>query len=321
MEKEYFQQEIDRKFEVADNSIEMVGFVELYSNLAKIIPPRNHTFNMLDFETAVACEVICASICHQINWDFLRKTILEYTKSNPAWIHPKNIRHISSKSIQTLLASYNKPERIRAKERAKMLRSIGELLYRRGYQHTDIFFDHDGNIKNLEFILEFFKSSVVFTNDPEEKKIQLLLQNLSDYPRLSSLMNYYKPAIDYHIIRLYLRRGMIIPRNQEAIDYIFSHEKQRTEKTVAVIRRLCSDVFSLVNWITNIDLKTINSIEWWVGRSICTKDFADCNLSMPKTKWLHLHYDKCPFSESCHAYKYDKKYLTLTEPLYKGNSY
>lgn len=321
MEKEYFQQEIDRKFEVAENSLEMVGFIELYNNLAKIIPPRNHTFNELNVEDAIACEVICASICHQINWDFLRKTILNYTISNPKWIYPKNIRHISTKSIQTLLESYNKPERIRAKERAKMLRSLGDVLYTRGYQYADIFFDNAGNVRNLKDILDFFKLSVVFTSDPEEKKIQLLLQNLSDYPRLSSLMNYYKPAIDYHIIRLYLRRGMIIPRNQEAIDYIFSTEKQRTEKTVAIIRRLCSDVFSLINWLTNIDLKTINSIEWWVGRSICTKDFADCNLNMPKTEWLHSHYSKCPFSESCYAFKYDQKYLTIIEPLYKGNSY
>lgn len=315
------QQDISIKFEVVDNSIEMVGFRELYIDLANTIPARNIAFDVLDFESIVACEVICATICHQINWDFLRKSVLDYTINHPDWIKPENMRKIRSQNISSILSAYDKPERIRAGERAKMLRSLGLLLYNLGYKYSDMFFDCNGNIREKESIFAIFKSSLAFVNDPEEKKIQLLLQNLSDYSQFSLLSNYSKPAIDYHIIRLYLRRGMIKPQNQEATDYIFSPEKQRMEKTVAMIRKLCSEIFILINWLSNVDIKTINSIEWWIGRSVCTKDFADCNLCRSKAQWLRLKYDKCPFSESCYAYKYNKDYLTLTEPTYNGSSY
>jgi len=312
---------IIENFEIAENSLEMIHFHELYCNLARIIPHRNYSFDSIDLETAIACEVICAAICHQINWDFLRKVVLDQTICNPTWILPESIQQISAKDVYKLLVAYDKPERIRAEERAKMLRSLGKMLSKLKCHYSEMFIDRTGNLRDKKFIFSVLNSMSAFSGDPEEKKIQLLLQNLSDYPELSSLANYFKPAIDYHIMRLYLRRGLIIPQNQEAIAYLFSPEKQRKEKTVAAIRNLCSKVFKLINWLTKIDIKTINSIEWWIGRSVCKKKLADCNLSTPETEWLHLYYNKCPFCESCYAYKYNNKYLTLTEPRYNGSSY
>ena len=308
-------------FEVAEYSLEMVGFPELYRNLAKIIPIRNTAFDSIGFETAIACEVICAAICHQINWDFLRNAVLEHTISNPTWIIPENIRQVRTTDVYKILIKYDKPERLRAEERAKMLRSLGNTLYDLKCQYFEIFIDQKGNIRTKESIFRVLNSTFAFSGDPEDKKIQLLIQNISDYPKLSPLAVYSKPAIDYHIIRLYLRRGLIIPQNKEAIDYIFSPDKQRTEKTVAAIRKMCSEVFDLINWLSKIDIKTINSIEWWIGRSVCTRAFADCDLSITKTGWLRLSYEKCPFCESCHAYKYDSSYLTVSEPTYFGSSY
>jgi hypothetical protein len=109
-------------------------------------------------------------ICHQINWDFLRKTVLDYTIEYPDWIKPENMRKIRSQNISSLLAAYNKPERIRAEERAKMLRSLGQVLCNFEYKYSDMFFDCNGEVRDKESIFAIFKSSMAFVNDPEEKK-------------------------------------------------------------------------------------------------------------------------------------------------------
>ncbi|MEG0836221.1 MAG: hypothetical protein RR413_12345 [Christensenellaceae bacterium] len=314
---------IIENFEVAEYSLDMMDFPQIYNQLSKTIPQRNSLFSFSELETSVACETICAAICHQINWDFLRTTIFRYTIQNPDWILPQNLNVISSKTLSKILSGYDKPERIRAGERAKLLRSLGETILEnsKNHKYLEIFMSNDGKMQSKDKLLGILNYSIAFSGDPEGKKVQLLLQNLSDYPQLSGLDTYSKPAIDYHIIRLYLRRGLIRPQNLEAIEYIFSPEKQRTERTVASIRKLCSDVFMLINWLSGIDIKTINSIEWWIGRSVCTKERADCFLEGTKSKWLKPTFEQCPYYKSCHALNSDNKYLSLVEPTYLGSSY
>lgn len=203
-------------FDLADYSFDMTNFREIYAKIINSLPPRNLLFSELPLENAIGCEIICAAICHQINWDFLRSTIYKKTKLDCTWIAPQKISRISPREVAQLLEGYNKPERIREKERAFLLRSLGNSLLELNYSYSDIFFLQDRAIRNKENILNIIKSLKAFAHDPEEKKIQLLLQNLSEYEPLSELSKCCKPAIDYHIIREFLRRGLVIPKNQPA---------------------------------------------------------------------------------------------------------
>ncbi|GHV36094.1 hypothetical protein FACS18949_15100 [Clostridia bacterium] len=313
-------EEISESFEAVQYNMLMLNFCETYSLIKQVLPPRNSTFAGLSNENVIACEVISAAICHQINWDFLRNAIYQTVIDDDTWILPEKLLKISSKKVLQILADYNKPERIREKERSSLLRSLGKCIYDAGLDYTGIFFDNNFAVKSAEDIVCLLNCSKAFSGDPEGKKTQLLLQNLSDYEEMTALNAYCKPAIDYHIIRVFLRRGLVIPKNQIARDFILNPNIQRREHTVAAIRKICADVFSTITWLTSLDTKTINTIEWWIGRSVCTKENPDCFLKTDRAKWLTPCFDKCPFYSSCYAISCPE-IMAVIEPTYQGDSY
>jgi hypothetical protein len=312
---------IEDAFEATGNSLWMLNFKYLYLEISKSLPPRNSSFDGLSLEDIIGCEVICAAICHQINWDFLRHVVYEHTIQDCTWLSPINLSRITTTDVVKLIGSYNKPERIREKERCSLLRSVGKSLLSLEYNYTDIFISKKSSIKNPDEILGVLNRIKAFSGDPEGKKSQLLLQNLSEYPELSALSSYCKPAIDYHIIREFLRRGLVQPKNQTGHDFIFNSDVKRQEQTIAALRKVCSEAFYDLKWITNCDLTTINTIEWWIGRSVCLKECPDCKLEQKSSQWLKPSFSKCPFYDSCHAIQFDSRFLHIVEPTYTGNSY
>lgn len=308
-------------FEASEYSLWMLNFKELYAMICKILPPRNTPFLGLSLENAIGCEIVCAAICHQINWDFLREVVYEATQKDTIWITPKELSKISVKKVMQLLGKYDKPERIRAKERCKLLRSIGNSLLEVNYSYLDIFFSDSFNVRSEEEIFAIINSIKAFSGDPEGKKTKLLLQNLSEYDELSGLENYCEPAIDYHIIRQFLRRGLVVPINQQAYEFITNPEIERQERTVAGLRKVCSDFFYTLQWLTSCNITTLNTIEWWIGRSVCLKEMPDCELEGSASQWLKPIFRKCPFYESCYAVQNNKNFLDVVEPNYQGSSY
>lgn len=308
-------------FEPSEYSLWMVNFKEIYERICKVLPPRNVPFLGLSLENIIGSEMICAAICHQINWDFLRETVHDAVKEDATWITPKELSKISVEEVALLLGKYNKPERIREKERCTLLRSIGNRLMEMNYTYQDVFFMDDLSLRNKKEIIAIINSIKAFSSDPEKKKLQLFLQNLSEYGELSALSDYCKPAIDYHIIREFLRRGLVIPMNQQANDFIFNPEIKRRERTVAGLRKVCSKFFYTLQWITSYSITTLNTVEWWIGRSVCLREMPDCELKGSASQWLRPCFDRCPFYESCYAIQIDKNFLDVVEPNYKGSSY
>lgn len=317
----YISESIAEAFKASGFSLWMMDFRDIYEKIALALPPRNISFSDLSVENTIACEVICAAICHQINWDFLRNTIYQKTIQDNSWLIPRRLANITSIEVKQLLGGYNKPERTRVKNRCSLLRSLGGALTELGYNYSDIFFTFEGKIKSADEIMTVLNSFEVFSSDPEGKKTQLLLQNLSDYSGLRALSDYCKPAIDYHIIREFLRRGLVQPKNQNAYDFIFNPNVQRKEQTVGALRKVCSEEFYNLQWITSFDIVTLNTIEWWIGRSICLKESPDCGLRTDTSQWLKPHFEKCPFYDSCYAIQVDNRFLHIVEPNYQGSSY
>lgn len=308
-------------FEVFDFTLDMLELPNIYKNISILIPKKEVSFVEFDVETMIACEVICAAICHKINWDFLRKAIYLKTIDDISWLKNDRLKSISGSEIEAILSQYTKKERIHAEERAKMLRVFSEILYKQDMTYTAIFFTPKMKIKKYTSIINFFNQCSVFSSDPEGKKIQLLFQNLSDYPIFKELNMYYAPTIDYHLIRCFLRRGIIHPTNQYAKNFIINQDIERKESTMAGLRRVCSESIEKLCSITEIDLKTLNRIEWWIGRTICVENKPDCCLKNKDAEWLKSHFDRCPFYEHCYAAKYNKDYLYINEPTYTGKSY
>ena len=310
---------MNREFETLDLPFFGCDFDTVYPTIQSLLPKESITFDKFGDSVAIMCEIICASICHKINWDYLRTRVHDKTLKNSEWLLPDNLKTISEDEVYELLCTYEKKERIRADERAKILRQIGAWA-KHYLQIKDVFMDNDRILDYADVHSNLFKCDV-FSSDPQEKKLQLLIQKVSFINGFEALSSYYHPAIDYHLIRSYLRRGLIICKTKKAWDYINNADANRTERTVAAIRMHCSNMINAISLYTHLDISTINLIEWHIGRSVCMQEKADCKLETKSSDWLKPKFEVCPFYHTCTARCYNQSYLNISEPNYNGTSY
>ena len=292
-----------------------------YKVLSTIVPKEVVQFTQLPIEHGVVCEMICSAICHQMNWDFLRSAVLKKTLSEPNWIDAINLSTIQAEEVEALFDGYDKPERIRAEERANLLKVLGTTFvdFSRGFK--EIFFMEDRSPQVSFAILSKLSLCSVFTNDPVEKKVQLLLQKLSTYKGFEDVGNICKPTIDYHIIRSFLRRGFLVPKTKYAREFVTT-DAIRTEQTVGAIRKHCTEIINLLSKITGQSIATVNNIEWWLGRSVCIENCPICDLETKETEWLFPYFNVCPFKKVfCYSSLNKKENIQYSAPNYQGNSY
>jgi hypothetical protein len=303
------------------SSIPFIGcdFDSIYPILARIIPGEQISFTNFPLNTAVVCEMVCAAICHQINWDFLRKSVYQKVTVSSKWLSPAYLSEISETEVYEMLAGYSKTERIYKEDRTMILRKLG--MWINNFESVrQIFWDEEGNLLPKEDVRHNLLLCEVFSNDPEEKKMQLLLQKLSSYPELTGLAEYCQPAIDYHLVRIYLRRGLLLARNNYAKDFLNNVRSNRKESTMAAIRQICSSLLRDICEYSNLSISIVNQIEWHIGRAVCVHDNPDCFLESPESKWVKQCFTVCPFYNTCLA-RENTDLLHLNEPKYRGDSY
>lgn len=313
-------EEILQSFSIMELPFFGCDFDSIYPKLLEILPQEQTSFDCFSLNEKLTCEIICAAICHQMNWDYLRNVVFEKTKDEPSWLLPDNLSQISEDEIADLFASYPKRERVRKAERTSIIRDVGRWL--KSYSSVSaLFLAPGGDLLSCAEVRHNLLSCKPLANDPEEKKMQLLLQKASAYTPLEGLEKYYRPAIDYHLIRCYLRRGLIFAKTKSAINYIENKDSKKKESTVAAIRKLCSDLLTNICDYTSLSILSVNQIEWNIGRSICVQDCPDCTLHSPDASWLKPHFTRCPFYVTCAARQQNPALLTLNEPNYLGTSY
>ena len=312
---------VKESFSICDIPFLGCDFAVVYPAVAFLVPEERVLFTDFGVNAAVMCEIICSAICHQINWIFLRESVYNYTKENPEWLQPCNLSEMGSRHLSLLLGSYHKKEKIKAEERAAILRAVGR--WSKQYKEIkDVFLDGQHALRRQEEVYSSLQKCVAFASDPEGKKANLLLQKLSSISDLCGIDRYAKPAIDYHLLRLYLRRGLLLARTKYANMYVRNPEIERKENTVAALRELCSKILRQISLCTDQSISTINQIEWQVARSVCQRECPDCELKGEGARWLKPEFSKCPFHHTCIAYNYpSEKLMFVREPAYKGTSY
>ncbi len=90
-------------------------------------PVETFSWSHLPKDIQLTFKVAFISICHQFNWDFMQDTLAENLLNQDRNIVDILIS-IRSTDLEKWLDSYPKKERIRAKERAGILRDVGKVL-------------------------------------------------------------------------------------------------------------------------------------------------------------------------------------------------
>jgi len=218
------------------------------------------------------------------------------------------------------LDGYERPERIKPQQRAEMLRSLSVLASEGRATYCEVIPAILADQHDRELLLRSLEKCRVFAEDPERKKLQVAVHHFAQSGLVSGIESLCRPAIDYHIMRLYLRRGEVKPVSALGLEYLLSPRTKR-RSTVTALRRTVASALLGVAEMSGMAVATVNNIEWWIGRSICVRNKPDCLLQAPASDWLRPHCSRCPFADTCVALNVDQSLFSIREPNHVSRVY
>jgi hypothetical protein len=255
-----------------------------------------------------------------MNWDFLRRALREQVCAGADWWRLAEIGGVSVAVVSALLKDYDRPERIRAQQRAEMLRSLSVLYSEHHRTYSDVIPTVLRDEHERETLLKLLEKCRVFAEDLERKKLQVAVHRFAQSGLVMGIDSLSRPAVDYHIMRLYLRRGEVKPVSAVGLEYLTSTRPKR-RSTVTALRRTVSNALLGVAEMSGVPVAAVNGIEWWIGRSVCLRNKPDCFLEDSAAQWLRPHFSRCPFAETCVALNVDNRLLAVREPNHVSRVY
>ncbi len=265
------------------------------------------------------------AICHQFNWDFLQNALARNLLGKPESIITL-LSKVNATTIAEWLSSYPKKERIRAKERARLLRDVAATLEREFDGDQGVFYDACSTTKlsNRDFhnLMDKFEG---FRTDQLRKKTNILSHDLMrekivTFPDPQNL----EPAVDYHIMRLYLRTGRVIPSNQVVFRYLEGAPNPRGA-LVRELRKVTAEAVKLTSSYSGLSVADLNYVEWQIGRAICLNDLPLCDAIGNAHEFApdvrKLTDSACPYRNVCLSRNQLPNFMAFEEPNFVSSDY
>ena len=279
--------------------------------------------------TQLTFKTLFISICHRMNWDVLQFALA-------SWMLPDTDKRLAEFAetppgkIRHLLAAYPKQDRVLAHQRAAMLRdtaasllaisesggTIDRLLQRPYLAGLGGFYDVFGKI-------------AAFQGDPLEKKIRVLAHDLhrEGIVRFADSEN-LRPAVEYHLIRLYLRTGRVFPTRSAVTEALTGEARPARRRLVMVLRETVDQAMRDTALYAGLDIATLNYLEWQLARTICIaelgRDWHPHCAHVPARELpqdvARLVVGSCPYSEGCRTLG-DRGYDWFNEPQFQKAIY
>jgi hypothetical protein len=290
---------------------------------AQILRPLADQRSQLS-ETAIHSRLLfrlsLSAICHQINWDFLSDRLA--TAFSTTSMDAAGLSTISARDVELWLEGYHRPDRIRASERAMLLRDVGNVLVGDyGGDADRLFIESGARLSGPQGLLARLDRFTAYREDPLRKKSNVLVHDIVR-DRLSAFQDedQIAPAIDYHIARLYLRSGRVVPLHRSTMD-LFKEDSQPRPRLVKLLREAVSQALSLTALYAKLSVPEVNGLEWQIGRDICEREAPHCKGPMKDELSARLSIDgSCPNVSFCRAFA-DPEWRKIREPDSKKRFY
>lgn len=291
---------------------------ELGLSLRGAPPPPLQSQLSPDPRTALLAELLAAAICHSTNWDRLRNSVGRAAQ-DPEWFEAGRLGRLSFAEFRSafgdgIAADSTLAARHRLfTETAGIVASGAPLCLDEMLGRPLWLAGHNGLYDRL-------RQMPAFGSDPEEKKTRILVQEmcrtgLVDPVDPASI----RPAIEYHLIRLYLRTERVLPSRPEDQNRLTQPTTFRAP-LIGRVRRAVENAMYFTASAAELSMSHLNQLEWQVARSYCVRGNPRCGGPFEPTKpcddtVLALSSEgRCPFAELCAA-NGDRGWLTqLVEP-------
>jgi hypothetical protein len=156
-----------------------------------------------------------------------------------------------------------------------------------------------------------------YRGDPLRKKSYVLVQDLIRegtvvFEDEASL----EPAIDYHVMRLYLRTGRVVPVFNVVSEALKGKPVHRP-RLVQKLREAVAEALKLTASYAELTVAAVNYVEWQLGRTVCDVRRPGCVRTTRQDGLdpdiARLFEGNCPFQRFCNA-KDDPEWRRLREP-------
>lgn len=263
---------------------------------------------------------ILVGICHQINWNFLMKALDEVRIKSPSKFTPEYLAKISHKELTTWLSAYPKKKRLTKKmKRAALVQDMAKfLLEKYGGKILNLASKSSGKMEGKNGMYALLAKTIAYGEDPLRKKATVFI-DLADELNLIKFSDWenYVPPIDYHIVRILLRSGVVEVLNKQLLLKLMNYHPAIKAGDLA-IRQACIKAVILMAGRSPKKRKKIQGIFWVIGRDCCHEETPNCkNCQLENCTCKRYISNNCKgdcfLKESCLAFKENKSFLKLRE--------
>ncbi|WPZ03072.1 hypothetical protein T8S45_09480 [Blastomonas marina] len=275
-------------------------------------------------------KILFISVCHQMNWDVMQSAMAAYLFPD-TYSRLDEFSCIKASKIDDLLSDYPKQERVRAAERARILREtaarLKQLIPDRNAAERRI---AHALLEGPDGFYGFAAEIDAFTGDPFEKKPRVLAHDLFREKIIPFRdPENLKPAVEYHLIRLYLRSGRVSTEDETVREVLSGPRLPTRDRLVRLVREAVEDAMRQTALYAGLDAATLNYLEWQIGRAVCVEELDDAtvakyclsdeNHDLPDDI-RSLCANGCPMNSFCRKLS-DPQYPWLNEPHFQKAFY
>lgn len=229
-------------------------------------------------EWQIWTELVTVTICHQANWDKLQSRVIEIAQTAPTLLTPAAVSEMTNTSFRRLFGPVYDSERLRSAERTKLLVSLGRSI---ASVLDEPVFPWLGllpiALAGPGGLYEWLAGIDAFSQDPLRKKSRILVHDLLQHGLIEVAdEKNIAPAIDYHLIRLYVRTGRVLPIRGELLDRLTDEGTQRVEFHTD-LRAAVEEAMIYTASGAGLRIDEVNNIEWQVARSFCLRKDPRCD--------------------------------------------
>lgn len=255
-------------------------------------------------------ELVFISICHQANWDRLHDRVIDIATNDFCALLPDNLLNIQPKTFDELFGSAFDSARIRRTERVMSLRHLAQESLNWSTVNGPTWINGKSvRLSGSEGLYSWLNQMRVFSADPVQKKSRVFVHQLLKYGLIDVLdPEHIAPAVDYHLMRLYVRTGRIRPL-EEWEERLKEEGATVRVEPITALRRAVEE--SMYYTATGAELRVdeVNHLEWQIARSFCLRKSPHCYSGPLVEKPVDVEVanlscqlgHRCPLSAECLA--------------------
>lgn len=291
------------------------------------LPRRSHAL-VASKEWQIWTELLTVSICHQANWDRLHSRIIEIAQTELSLIHPVAMSKITNADFRRLFGQAYDSDRLRSGERARLLRTLAESIETNAEGPVFSWLTSMPlSLGGSSGLYEWLRSMEAFREDPLQKKARVLVHDLLQFEliEVADPQN-IAPAIDYHLIRYYVRTGRVLPVRNDLLARLSDEGTPRVEFHLD-LRAAVEEAMGYTASGASLRLDQLNHIEWQIARSFCVRKNPRCydrpiaeKPIDPTLEVLASRIGGCPGCPSCRGAS-DEKLRSIVDPRSASSFY